>query len=249
MKGEIKCRSCGQANLSSVLSLGRTPLANALLKAEQLAEPEETYQLDLIFCPHCTLVQITETVPPEKLFREYYYFSSFSDTMLRHSQELVERLIAMRRLQATSLVVEVASNDGYLLQYYKQAGIPVLGIEPAANIARIAEAERGIPTLCEFFSETLAQQLREQGRSADVIHANNVLAHIAELNGAVRGLNRIPARPLDHPCYSEEYLRELATKNGWRVSSVNNPEKFIQHHLVCRPAPKGKVAKLDSDAR
>jgi SAM-dependent methyltransferase len=107
--------------------------------------------------------------------------------MLRHSRELAERLIITRRLHADSLVLEVASNDGYLLQYYKWAGIPVLGIEPAINVARIAEGERGIPTRCEFFSETLAEQLRREGCSADVIHANNVLAHIADLNGAVRG--------------------------------------------------------------
>jgi SAM-dependent methyltransferase len=170
-----------------VLSLGRLPLANALLTAAQLTEPEETYPLNLVFCPHCTLVQITETVPPEKLFREYVYLSSFSDTVLRHVQKLAERTVASQRLDADSLVVEIASNDGYLLQYYKEAGIPVLGIEPAANVARIAEEERGIPTLCEFFGEKLAMQLRQQGRAADVIHAHNVLAHVPDLNGVVRG--------------------------------------------------------------
>lgn len=191
MNGRIKCRSCGETGLIGILSLGRTPLANALLTAEQLAEPEETYPLDLVFCPHCTLVQITETVAPDKLFRDYFYFSSFSDTVLREAEKLAGRLIETRRLQAASLVVEVGSNDGYLLQYYKRAGIPVLGIEPAANIARIAEGERGIPTMCEFFSETLAEQLRQQDRSADVIHANNVLAHVRDLNGVVRGLKRL----------------------------------------------------------
>lgn len=182
------CRSCGEAGLITILSLGKLPLANALLTAEQLKDPEPTYPLDLVFCPHCTLVQITETVPPEKLFREYLYFSSFSDTILQHAKELVTRLIASRRLVGNSLVVEIASNDGYLLQYYKQAGIPVLGIEPALNVARVAHEERGIPTLCEFFGETLAQQLRGQGKSADVVHVHNVLAHVADLNGFVRGI-------------------------------------------------------------
>ena len=182
------CRSCGEAGLELVLSLGRTPLANALLTAEQLVEPEPTYPLDLAFCPQCTLVQITETVPPEKLFGEYLYFSSFSDTTLRHAEGLVGRLIASRRLNGNSLVVEVASNDGYLLQYYDQEGIPVLGIEPAINIARVAQEERGIRTLCEFFGEELARQLREHGEQADVIHAHNVLAHVGELNGFVRGI-------------------------------------------------------------
>ena len=183
-----KCRSCAGTGLIDVLSLGALPLANALLTAEQLAEPEETYPLDLVFCPNCALLQITETVPPEQLFRDYFYFSSFSDTVLHHAEKLAEQVIETRDLDSASLVVEVGSNDGYLLQYYKRADIPVLGIEPAANIASIAESERGIPTLCEFFSEALAGRLRKQGRSADVIHANNVLAHLSDLNGVVRGL-------------------------------------------------------------
>jgi SAM-dependent methyltransferase len=183
------CRSCGAAALKNVLSLGRTPLANALLTAEQIAAPEHTYPLDLAFCPECFLVQITETVPPEILFREYFYLSSFSDTMLRHAQTIAAQLVRSRELGPTSLVVEVASNDGYLLQYYQQAGVPVLGIEPATNIARIAEQERGVPTICDFFSAALGARLRNEGRRADVIHANNVLAHVADLNGFMRGIS------------------------------------------------------------
>jgi len=182
------CRSCGEASPELVLSLGRMPLANALLTIEQLDQPEPTYPLDLAFCPHCALAQITETVPPEKLFREYLYFSSFSDTMLQHARELVGRLIASRCLDDHRLVVEIASNDGYLLQYYQQQGIPVLGIEPAVNVAQVAQEELGIHTLCEFFGEELARQLRERGEQADVIHAHNVLAHVADLNGFVRGI-------------------------------------------------------------
>jgi SAM-dependent methyltransferase len=164
------------------------PLANALLSAEQLEEPEAVYPLDLAFCRRCALVQITETVPPEKLFREYLYFSSFSETMLRHAEQLVGRLIASRRLDNKSLLVEVGSNDGYLLQYYHREGIPVLGIEPAVNIARVAQEERGIRTICEFFGDELARQLRERSERADVIHAHNVLGHVADLNGFVRGI-------------------------------------------------------------
>lgn len=182
------CRSCSAERLVSILDLGRTPLANALLTAAQVADPEASYPLKLVFCPACTLVQITETVPPEKLFREYFYLSSFANTMLRHAEALVSQLIPARHLNRESLVIEVASNDGYLLQYYKRAGIPVLGIEPAENIARIAEADRGIPTVCDFFGAVLAARLKEQGRQADVIHANNVLAHVADLNGFVSGL-------------------------------------------------------------
>ncbi|MDX6271366.1 MAG: hypothetical protein QOD28_2589 [Acidobacteriota bacterium] len=187
-QSSLSCRSCDARELELILSLGRTPLANALLTAEQLAETEATFPLDLVFCPACSLVQITETVPPEQLFREYFYLSSFSDTMLRHAEELTARLTAERKLDAGSLAVEVASNDGYLLQYYKRAGVPVLGIEPATNIARIAREERGIPTVCEFFGEELAAKLSAEGTRADVIHANNVLAHVADLNGFVRGL-------------------------------------------------------------
>ena len=182
----LPCRSCGKAGLEIILCLGETPLANALLTEEQLDQPEPVYPLDLVFCPQCALVQITETVPPEELFREYLYFSSFSDTMLRHAHQLVERLIGSRHLDSSSLVVEIASNDGYLLQYYHKKDIPVLGIEPATNIAKVAQEERGIRTISEFFDDTLAEKLREQG-GADVIHAHNVLAHVAALNDVVRG--------------------------------------------------------------
>jgi SAM-dependent methyltransferase len=182
------CRACGAAGLEVMLSLGRTPLANRLLLAEDLTEPEPTYPLDLAFCSECALAQITVTVPPEDLFREYFYLSSFSDTMLRHANDIAARLIPERKLSEESLVVEIASNDGYLLQYYKERGISVLGIEPAVNIARIARDERGIPTVCEFFDEALARELRESGKRADIIHANNVLAHVVDLNSVVRGI-------------------------------------------------------------
>ena len=188
MQSAPACRSCRANTLISILDLGSTPLANALLSEQQLTEPEACYPLKLVFCPACTLVQITETVPPEQLFSEYLYLSSFSDTMLRHAKTLVEEIISGCSLNQQSLVMEVASNDGYLLQFYKNAGIPVLGIEPARNIARVAE-ERGIPTTCEFFGAELATRLSAEGKSADVIHAHNVLAHVADLNGFVRGLS------------------------------------------------------------
>lgn len=170
-----------------MLSLGTMPLANALLTAEQLHQPEPTYPLDLAFCPQCTLVQITKTVPPEKLFREYLYFSSFSDTMLQHAKDIGHQLVGSRDLNTRSLVVELGSNDGYLLQYFVTKGIPVLGIEPAQNIAKVAEA-KGVRTLSKFFGERLAHKLRRQGQCADVIIANNVLAHVADLNGFVEGI-------------------------------------------------------------
>lgn len=182
----IACRACGAGALTPILSLGDTPLANALLTREQLDLPERKYPLDLVLCTACSLVQITTTVPGEEMFGEYLYFSSFSDTMLRHAKALAERVVAERKLGREHRVVEVASNDGYLLQFYKQAGVEVLGVEPARNIASVA-VEKGIPTVCEFFGADVAARLASEGTRADVIHAHNVLAHVADLNGVVRG--------------------------------------------------------------
>lgn len=202
------CRSCGHADLQPVLSLGQTPLANALLTAEQLSKPEPLYPLELVFCGACTLVQINHSIAPESLFREYLYFSSFSDALLRHSERHALEVIQGRRLTGDSLVVEVASNDGYLLQYYKRAGVPVLGIEPAINIAEVARAERDIPTVCEFFGESFAARLREEGYRADIIHANNVLAHVPHLNDFVRGLRLLLKE--DGVCIIEvPYVKDL----------------------------------------
>ena len=149
------CRVCGESSLLPVLSFGEMPLANALVPEEDLGLDEPVYPLELVFCPRCSLVQITETVPPEQLFTDYLYFSSFSDTMVSHSRVLAEELIVARGLDSDSSVIEIASNDGYLLQHYKENGIPVLGIEPAANVARVAQ-DRGIDTMCDFFDQELA---------------------------------------------------------------------------------------------
>jgi SAM-dependent methyltransferase len=205
---DTPCRACGESELKMILPLGSTPLANALLTDEQLDEPEETFPLELAFCPGCSLVQITETVPPEKLFREYFYLSSFSDTMLRHAQTIAGQLIKSRSLGEDSLVMEVASNDGYLLQFYKRANVPVLGIEPAVNIARIAEEERGIPTVCDFFGAELARKLAMEGKRADVIHANNVLAHVGDLNGVVEGFARL-LKPEGVAVIEAPYVKEM----------------------------------------
>jgi SAM-dependent methyltransferase len=187
----VACRATGATDLVPVLSLGDTPLANALLREEALAHPEPRFPLELVFSPAAALLQLTTSVPPEQLFRDYVYFSSFSDGMVRSVAALAEQLTAERRLGASSLVMEVASNDGYLLQHYKRAGVPVLGIEPAENIASVAERERGIPTRCEFFGRELAQQLVAEGLRADVVHANNVLAHVPDLSGFADGLRMV----------------------------------------------------------
>jgi SAM-dependent methyltransferase len=206
----FRCRACGSDRIRLILSLGRTPLANALLSAGQLAEPEDTYPLDLVFCEACTLVQITETVPPERLFCDYPYFSSYSDTMLEHARAIAGRMIRERGLGAGSLAVEIASNDGYLLQYYAQAGVQVLGIEPAGNIARVAE-ERGVVTLVDFFSDAVAARLRADGVRADIIHANNVLAHVPDLPGFARGLRAI-MKDTGRAVVEVPYVRDLVDR-------------------------------------
>lgn len=188
MSAVASCRSCGERGLEVFLRLGDMPHSDGLLREEDLSRPEPRYPLDVAFCQSCTLVQILETVPPEELFcRDYPYFSSFSDALLEHSRSNVEGIVAARRLGPHSLVVELASNDGYLLQYYVQRGIPVLGIDPAEGQVRAAIA-KGVPTLQEFFGTEVAERLRSEERAADVIHANNVLAHVADTNGFVHGI-------------------------------------------------------------
>lgn len=187
----VPCRSCGERNLQLVMSFGRTPLADRLLTEEQLDQSEPTAQLDLAFCPDCSLVQITETVPPEILFYdEYPYFSSVSPSLLAHFRASAEHLISERGLSTESLVVEAASNDGYMLRNFAERGIPVLGIDPArAPVQKALEA--GIPTLLEFFGQDLAGSLAAEGKRADLFLANNVLAHVADLNGFVAGIRVI----------------------------------------------------------
>lgn len=189
------------------MSLGETPLANGLLNENQLRQDEPYFPLDLARCGRCTLVQITETVSPELLFSEYAYFSSFSDTMVRHAGEIADRLTRQRGLNSDSLVVEIASNDGYLLQHYVRSGVPVLGVEPARNIAEHA-IRRGVRTECDFFGRDCAERLAATGHRADVIHANNVLAHVADLNGVAAGFRTL-LKPDGIAVIEAPYLKDL----------------------------------------
>jgi SAM-dependent methyltransferase len=207
---QTMCRGCGTSRLEVVLDLGEMPLANAILNEEDLARPEPRYPLALAYCPQCWLVQITETVSPELLFREYTYFSSVSDAFVEHSRVMAERLIEQRGLGAGSLVIELASNDGYLLQHYARAGVPILGIDPARNIAEVATA-RGVPTLAEFFTRDLADELARSGRTADVVHANNVIAHVPDLNGFVAGIAHL-LKAAGVAVIETPYLRELVER-------------------------------------
>jgi hypothetical protein len=187
------CRSCGSAALHPVLSFAPTPLADRLLTRDQLGKPELMVPLSLVICAACSLVQIRETVAPEILFDHAYpYFSSVSAELLRHSREHAEEVICRRGLGGGSFVIEVASNDGYLLRNFVAAGIPCLGIDPAAAPARAA-LDSGVPTLIEFFGRPLAHRLADEGKRADVVIANNVLAHVADLDGFVDGVATVLA--------------------------------------------------------
>jgi len=163
------------------LDLGMTPLANSYVRPESADQAEATYILAVAYCPGCHLVQLTETVAPDRLFSEYLYFSSYSESFLAHARAMVETLASRFALSATSRILEVASNDGYLLQFFRERGVPVLGIEPARNIA--AEAvRRGIPTWNMFFDREGARRVREEFGAVDVLIGNNVLAHVPTIN-------------------------------------------------------------------
>ncbi len=208
MKTESACRSCGGTRLEYVLFMGRMPLADRLLTDKMLSDPEPLYPLTVVFCPACSLVQIAETVSPEELFcRDYPYYSSFSDALLRHSRENALGLMRRLSLGSESLVVELASNDGYMLRNFVERSIPVLGIDPAEGPARAAR-KAGVPTLEAFFGVDLARQLRDEGRAADLIIANNVLAHVADLNGFVAGIRTL-LKDTGTAVLEVPYVREL----------------------------------------
>jgi SAM-dependent methyltransferase len=188
MAHQARCRSCNKQDLEVFLDLGAKPPSDRILTKEMLSQVEGFYPLEVAFCPHCSLVQIIETLPPEELFTDgYEYYSSFIPALLKHARDNVLEIIESRQLGANSLVVELASNDGYLLKNYVEAEIPVLGIDPAPGQARAA-IQKKVPTLNTFFTTALAAQLRKEGKRADVVHANNVLAHVSDTNGFVEGI-------------------------------------------------------------
>ena len=180
------CRFCGAPLEVCVADLGMTPLANSFLSAERLGAMEPFLPLSAFVCSHCFLVQLGHFEAPEGIFSDYVYFSSFSDTWLKHAEAYAAAMTARLGLGNHSHVVEIASNDGYLLQYFRARGVPVLGVEPAANVAKVA-VERGVPTRVAFFGSELAEALRRDGPAADLIAANNVLAHVPAINDFVRG--------------------------------------------------------------
>ncbi|MBI4581420.1 MAG: class I SAM-dependent methyltransferase [Planctomycetes bacterium] len=201
------CRICGHSELAPVLSLGRQPLANKVLKTSVAVGPEPRVPLDVVHCPHCSLVQLTATVDPAHLFRHYLYFSSQAQTMLDHARDMVTDLTQELGLGPEHFVIEIASNDGYLLRNFVQRGIPALGIEPARNIAARAEA-LGVSTLAEFFDMGLARRLATEGRRADLIIANNVIAHVADLHGVMEGVREL-LKPSGVAVFEFQYIGGL----------------------------------------
>ena len=183
----LACRLCGATLPEPFIDLGLSPLSNSLVDAADLSTPDAMYPLRAHVCERCWLVQVPECAAPERIFRDYAYFSSYSTTWLAHVRRYAQRMRERLGLDAGSLVIEIASNDGHLLSEFASAHVPVLGIEPARNIAAVAVAN-GIPTINEFLSAESARALRAQGRSADLLVANNVLAHAPQLHDFIAGL-------------------------------------------------------------
>jgi hypothetical protein len=175
---------------SAVVDLGATPLANSYLTLRQLFDPETYYPLQVHLCDACALVQLPTVVPAEAIFSKYSYFSSFSTTLLKHSERFVQDVVPRLGLRPPDLVMEIASNDGYLLQYFRAAGLDVMGVEPAANVSAVAQ-EKGIPTVSRFFGRAVAADLVKEGRRPRLLVANNVVAHVPDLNDFLGGLSML----------------------------------------------------------
>lgn len=181
------CRFCGSKLHNTFVNLGMSPLANSYIKSEDLDKGEKFYPLHAYVCEKCFLVQLEEFESPEKIFSDYAYFSSYSDGWLKHSEEYVNMIIKRLGLTKESNIMEIASNDGYLLQYFVKRGIPVLGIEPAENVAKVAE-EKGVKTLVGFFGVETAKKIVKTNIKADLLLGNNVLAHVPNINDFVKGM-------------------------------------------------------------
>src|SRR6266403_1544874 len=184
------CRFCGAGLRHTFVDLGMSPPCEAILERAQLNQMEAFYPLHVFVCDQCFLVQLQEYVAPEDIFTEYAYFSSYSDSWLAHAKTYTKLMIERFELNAKGQVVEVGSNDGYLLQYFVEAGIPVLGIEPAANVAKVA-TDKGVRTLVKFFNAELAEELMRDGTQADLLVGNNVLAQVPDLRSFVKGMKTL----------------------------------------------------------
>lgn len=202
----MNCRNCGHS-IIKFISLGQMPLVNSFLRKEQI-HLEKKYDLSVGFCPKCCLVQLMETVPPEELFSDYVYFSSTSESFLSHCKESAAYLAKRFGLTSQSLVLEIASNDGAQLQFFKDQGIQILGIDPAQNIASVAN-QKGIPTIAEFFNQNFARELRsKRGVGADLVFGANVLAHVPQIVDFVKGVKEI-LKPKGSAVFEFPYIKGL----------------------------------------
>jgi SAM-dependent methyltransferase len=206
------CRFCGAPVEAVFADLGMSPLANAYLPADRVNAMEPFYPLRALVCGKCFLVQLEEFETPEQIFSDYAYFSSYSSSWLEHSQRYAEQMIERLRLDGDSRVVEIASNDGYLLQYFRDRGIDVLGVEPAANVAEVA-VEKGIATVVEFFGQDTARELARESQ-ADLLLGNNVLAHVPDLNDFVAGM-KLLLKPGGVITMEFPHLMRLIDENQW----------------------------------
>lgn len=190
MTEAISCRECGEPMGAPFIDLGKMPLANAFLKPEQLDKPEMVFPLRVYFCSYCLLVQAEQFSAPEDIFSDYVYFSSWSHSWLKHATKYVGNIVEMMGLDKNSFVVEVASNDGYLLRNFVESEIPCLGIEPAANVAKVA-IDNGVNTEISFFNKETAKNIAKNHGKADLIIANNVMAHVPDLGGFIAGFKEL----------------------------------------------------------
>ena len=234
------CRFCGKEIKHNFINLGLSPLSNSYIRKEDYGCSQRFFPLNVGVCENCFLVQTTgEYDTPEEIFSDYSYFSSFSSSWLKHAKDYVEFVSTKFNLSSDSFVVEIASNDGYLLQYFKEKNIPLLGIEPAHNIASIAVNEKGIPTLSEFFTSELAQKLANKNEKADLIIGNNVLAHVPNINDFVEGI-RILLKDTGFVTMEFPHLLQLIKNNQFDtiyhehfsyLSLIAVKRIFEAHHL------------------
>ncbi len=222
------CRFCATELTETFIDLGKSPLCETFLTQEQLLEGENFYPLHAWVCHECFLVQLQEFVSPDEIFREYAYFSSYSNAWLEHCSNYVDQMTEQLGLDENSMVVELASNDGYLLQYFMKKQIPVLGVEPAINVAKVAEEERGVPTRTEFFGKEFAAQLASEGVLADLVLGKNVMAQVPDLNDFVGGMPMILA---PHGTVTIEFPHLMRTMEENQFDQVYH-EHFSYFSLV-----------------
>ncbi len=207
-----ECRFCAEPLAHVMCDLGMSPLANSYVKFEHAQNAEKSYPLKVWVCGECLLAQLESFESPDAIFSDYLYFSSFSTSWVEHARRYCEMMAERFGFDSNSQIIEIASNDGYLLQHFKAKGIPVLGVEPAANVAKVAWEEKGIPSVVKFFGVKTAQELVASGKSADLLMGNNVLAHVPDINDFVGGL-KIALKPGGVITFEFPHLQQLIENN------------------------------------